>query len=154
MSIALLFILCMVSLTWLLKRTKAGYEWSKKGFKLNHLLFMNDLKLFVKRKNQIDSLGETVYLFSEDICMHFGMKKCGVLIMEREKVIGLPDVENVKDIDETGYTYLGILEIDKIKENKMKEKFTKEYLRWLRVILRSKLNGRNKIMAVNTWWFL
>ena len=24
-------------------------------------------------------------------------------------------------------------------------------MRWLRLILRSKLNGRNKIMAVNTW---
>ena len=55
------------------------------------------------------------------------------------------------DIDETGYRYLGILETDKIKEKQMKKKFTKEYLRWLRFILRSKLNGRNKIMAVNTW---
>ena len=60
----------------------------------------------------------------------------------------------MKDIDETGYTYLGILETDKIKEKEMKEKFSKEYLRRLRLILRSKLNGRNKIMAVNTWWFL
>ena len=57
----------------------------------------------------------------------------------------------MKDIDETGYTYLGILETDKIKEKEMKEKFSREYLRRLRLILRSKLNGRNKIMAVNTW---
>ena len=33
----------------------------------------------------------------------------------------------------------------------MKEKFSREYLRRLRLILRSELNGRNKIMAVNTW---
>ena len=34
----------------------------------------------------------------------------------------------------------------------MKEKFRKQYLQWfLRLILRLKLNGRNKIMAVNTW---
>ena len=57
----------------------------------------------------------------------------------------------MKDIDETGYTYLGILETDKIKDKEMKEKFSREYLRRLRLILRSKLNGRNKIMAVNTW---
>ena len=57
----------------------------------------------------------------------------------------------MKDIDKTGYTYLGILETNKIKEKEMKEKFSKEYLRQLRLILRSKLNGRNKIMAVNTW---
>ena len=57
----------------------------------------------------------------------------------------------MKDIDETGYTYLGILETDKIKEKEMKEKFSKEYLRELRLILRSKLNRGNKIMALDTW---
>ena len=38
-----------------------------------------------------------------------------------------------------------------MKEKEMKEKFSKEYLGRLKLILRSKLNGRNKIMAVNTW---
>ena len=152
----LLFVLCMVPLTWLLRRAKAGYEWAKKGFKLNHLLLIDDLKLLAKSKNQRDSLVQTVHIFSEDIGMQFGIKKCGVLIMERGKVIRtdgirLPDGQHMKDIDETGYTYLGILETDKIKEKEMKEKFSKEYLRRLRLILRSKLNGRNKIMAVNTW---
>ena len=37
-----------------------------------------------------------------------------------------------------------------MKEKEMKEKFSKEYLGRLKLILRSKLNGRNKIMAVNT----
>ena len=45
--------------------------------------------------------------------------------MERGKVIGtygirLPSGQHMKDIDETGYTYLGILETDKIKEKEMK----------------------------------
>ena len=53
----------------------------------------------------------------------------------------------MKDMDETGYTYLRILESDTIKEKKMKEKFSKEYLRQRRLTLRSKLNGRNEIMA-------
>ena len=57
----------------------------------------------------------------------------------------------MRDIDEVGYTYLGILETDKIKEKEMNEKFSKKCLRRLRLILKSKLNGRNKIMAVNTW---
>ena len=55
----------------------------------------------------------------------------------------------MKGIDETGYTYLEILETDTIKEKEMKGKFSKEYLRQLRLVLRSKLNGRNKIMTVN-----
>ena len=117
---------------------------------------MDDLKLFTKIKNQIDSLVQTVHIFSEDIGMQFGIKKCGVLIMERGKVvridgIRLPDGQDMKDIDEVDYTYLGILETDKIKDKEIKGNFSKEYLRCLRLILTSKLNGSNKIMAVNTW---
>ena len=109
---------------------------------------MDDLKLFDKSKNQIDSLVQTVHIFSEDIGMQFGIKKCGVLIMERGKVIRtdgirLPDGQHIKDIDEIGFAYLAILETDKIKEKEMKEKFSREYLRRLRLILRSKFNGRN-----------
>ena len=50
------------------------------------------------------------------------------------------DGQHMKDIHESGYTYLGILEIDKIKEKEMKEKFSREYLLWLRLILRLKLS--------------
>ena len=87
--------------------------------------------------------------------MEFGIRKCGVLIIERGKVIRtdgirLPDGKHMKYIDGTGYTHLGILETDQIKEKEMKEKFSRENMR-LRLILTSKLNGRNKIMAVNTW---
>ena len=75
---------------------------------------------------------------------------------ERGKVIRtdgirLSDVQNMEDIDEAGYTYLGILETDKIKEKEIKEKFSKEYKRGLRLMLRLKLNGRNRFIAVNTW---
>ena len=49
------------------------------------------------------------------------------------------------------YTYLGIIELDKIKESEMKERHIKEYKRRLSLILRSKLNGRNKFTAMNTW---
>ena len=75
---------------------------------------------------------------------------------ERGKVIRtdgirLSDVQNMEDIDEAGYTYLGILETDKIKEKEIKEKFSKEYLRGLRLMLRLKLNGRNRLIAVNIW---
>ena len=117
---------------------------------------MDDLQLFAKCKNQIDFLVQTVHIFSEDISMQFGIKKCGALIIERGKVIRidgvrLPDGQDMKDIDEAGYTYLEILETDKIKEKETKEKFSKECLLRFRLILRSKLNGRNKIIAVNTW---
>ena len=52
-------------------------------------------------------------------------------------------------VEKEGYTYLGIVELDKIKENEMKEKTIKEYKQRLRLVLKSKLNGKNKITATN-----
>ena len=106
LSLSPLFVLCMIPLTWLSRRTKTGHEWGNKVFKLNHFLFMDGLKLFAKSKNQIDSLVHTVHIFSEHIGMQFGIK-CGVLIMERGKNVRadatrLPDGQDMKDIDETG----------------------------------------------------
>jgi len=40
--------------------------------------------------------------------------------------------------------------LDNIKEE-MKEKTTKEYKRRMRLILKLKLNGKNKITAMNKW---
>ena len=44
-----------------------------------------------------------------------------------------------------------MIDLDKIKETKMKEKITKEYTRRQRLILKYKLNGRNKVTTINTW---
>ena len=52
--------------------------------------------------------------------------------MIRTDGIRFPDGPDMESIDEAGHTYLGILETDKIKEKAMKEKFSKEYLQWLR----------------------
>ena len=57
----------------------------------------------------------------------------------------------MKTIDDKGYKYLGILELDKIMEERMKDKFINEYYRRLTLVLKSKLNGRNKFQAINTW---
>ena len=88
--------------------------------------------------------------------MQFGIKKCGVTIMKRGKLVKTEDIrltngESIKEVDDKGYKYLGILELDKIKQKEMKELFRKEYLRRVNLVMKSKLNGRNKIMAANTW---
>lgn len=67
--------------------------------------------------------------------------------MKRQKVvrwegIKLPNSEVMKAVKNEGYTYLGIVELDKIKENKMKEK-NKEAKTSIGQEL--KLTGKNKI---------
>lgn len=88
--------------------------------------------------------------------MEFGVAKCGMLVMKRGKVVEcegivLPGSEVVKVIEVEGYRYLGILEKDDIMVVRMKEKVMGEYYRRLRLILKSKLNGRNMIMGINMW---
>ena len=122
-------------------------------YKLNHLLFMDDLKLFGKNENQIMSLVQTVYLFSEDIGMEFGLKECAAVVLKRGKAvrfdgIQLPNEKIMRGVDENGYTYLGILELDGIKEQELKNKVSSEYKRRLRLVLKSKLNGKNKLKAI------
>ena len=83
-------------------------------------------------------------------------KKCGILNMKREKVvrcerINLLNSEVMNEVEKEGYTYLGIVELDKIKENEMKEKTIKEYKRRFRLVLKSKINRKNKLTAINAW---
>ena len=47
---------------------------------------MDGLKLYGKSENEIKGLVSTVEVFSQDIGMEFDIKKCGVIIMQREKV--------------------------------------------------------------------
>ena len=97
----------------------------------------------------------TVEVHSQVIGVEFSIKKCGVIIYNREKVkstdgIELLSGEKIKDIYIYIYIYLVILEYDRVKEQEMKEKFRSEYFRRAKFILKSKLNERNKIMALNT----
>ena len=130
----LLFPICRIPLTHVLCKAKARYTLGG-GEKINHLLFMGDLKLYGKSENEIKGLVFTVEVFIQDIDMKFGIKKCGVIIMNRGKV---------KSTD-------GIVEYDRLKEQEMKDKFRNEYFRRAKLILKSKMNGRNKIMTLNTW---
>ena len=113
----LLFVMTMISLILVLRKTNIFYEVRKKGKRINHLLFMDDLKLFAKNVDQIDSLVNTVRIFSGNIKMEFGLSKCGVLIMKRGKLVEsdslcIPGGTMMRNIEEGGYNYLGILEAE------------------------------------------
>ena len=59
--------------------------------------------------------------------------------------------KTINAIDDEGYKYLGILELDKFKKRGMKDIFRTEYLRSFKLVMKSHLNGKNKIKAANTW---
>ena len=123
----LLFVLAMIPLTLVLRKAKAHYEFTN-GEKINHLFFMDDLKLFARNEKALNSLVQTVRVVSEDIGMKFGIEKCAMLVLKRGNItksdgIVLPDDTIIKAMNEgDSYKYLGIMEADQILRKEMKDK--------------------------------
>ena len=116
----------MIPVSLVLRKVTACYEWGKKEYKINHLFFMDDLKLFGKNEEQIDSLANTVIICSGNIGKEFDLRKCGILTLKRGQAvrsegIELPSGEVMREVEQEGYTYLGIVELDKIKEDELKD---------------------------------
>ena len=61
--------------------------------KLNHLLFMDELKLYGSNQNETDSLVRTGKIVIKNIGIKFGIDKCGVLAMERGQEVKCNRIE-------------------------------------------------------------
>ena len=118
---------------------------------------MDDLKLYSRSEKGLDSLVQTVRVFSEDVGMEFGLEKSAILVMEKGKIVKSVGVELLngkvmKSLQEgESHKYLGILQADKLLEEKMKLNVSKEYVRRLRKVFKSKQNGGNLVCGVNSW---
>ena len=143
----LLFVISLIPLTLVLRRMKKRSSFQKGKIKLNHLLFMDDLKLCGSNQNEIDSLVRTVEIVIKNIGMTFVIDMCGVLAMNRGKEVecnGI-ELENGEEIGQIGkgYKFLGILEKG--------DNIRKEYFKRLRATLKSKLNAKHVFQVINTW---
>ena len=108
----------------------------------------------------MDSLIQTVRIFSDDVGMVFGLGKCAVLVLKRGKMvrtegIELPDGKRMREVNLDGYKYLGVLQLDSIMNREMKEKVKSkcksQKFRRVKELLRSQLNGGNVIAGMNAW---
>ena len=71
----LLLVLALIPLAIILRKMKAGCQFSTQRSSINHLLFMDDLKLYAKDEKQLDSLINIVQIFSLGIGIEFGIEK-------------------------------------------------------------------------------
>ena len=88
--------------------------------------------------------------------MIFGLDKCVLLVLKRGKMfqiegIELPDRKRMREVNYDGYKYLGVLQLDSIVNREIKEKVKIEYIRRIKKLLRSQLNGGNIIAGMNSW---
>ena len=122
----LLFCLLLIPLTNELNNTINGYEIYEKA--INHLFYIDDLKLYAKNDKELEGLLSTVKQFSDDIGMEFGLDKCAKASFVKGKLnrttaaeLDIDTAIRELDQDET-YKYLGIDEGNGIQHSNMKEK--------------------------------
>ena len=87
----LMFVMAMIPMTCVLRKTKPAHILKNKS-KLNHLLYMDDLKLYAKSQSEIESLIHTVRIFSDDIGKAFGLDICATIKMKRRKLVEMERV--------------------------------------------------------------
>ena len=86
-----MFVLALIPLSLILRKAKDEFSESKE--KINHLLFMDDLKLYSRSEKGLDSLIQTVRVFTEDVGMEFSIEKSATLVMEKGKIVKLVGIE-------------------------------------------------------------
>ena len=136
-----------------------GYNIHKRNdkdkFIVNHLFYMDDLKLYNSRQEDLKRQIRTVHRFSNDIGMEFGLDKCAKISIIKGKHQPTDDIEidhnkHIKELDrDEQYKYLGIIETIGLNHKEMRQRLTKEYYYRLKKILRINLNPKNKITAIN-----
>ena len=64
---ALLFLITMKRHNHILRKCTAGYKLSRSQEKINHMMFMDDVKLFAKNEKELENLTYAVRIYSLDI---------------------------------------------------------------------------------------
>ena len=80
-----MFVLALILLSLILIKTKATYEFSGRKVKIDHLLFMDDLKTYSRNEKELDLLVQTINIFSKDIGMEFCLEKFLRSILDGQK---------------------------------------------------------------------
>ena len=120
--------------------------------KINNLLYIDDLKVYARNKEEMERCRALIEMFSKDIQMEFGLSKCAVIHIEKGQIIDSPCVNDIPLLTpDESYKYLGILQADTIKHKEVKEKTKREYFKRVREILKSELNAKFTANAITTY---
>ena len=104
----------------------------------------------------MDSLIQTVRIFSDDVGMVFGSEHCAVSVLRKGKMvqtegIELPDGKHMREVNLDGYKHLRVSQLDSIMNREIKEKVKSKYIRRVKKLLRLQLNGGNVITGMIAW---
>ena len=151
------FCLALRPLTRMLTNQQKGFVFPHSKREISHLWYMDDLKLYSRKKEDLNTLLDVVGQFSTDISMNFGLGKCKISAMEKGKWIQHEgyDTETQGKVEsmteDERYKYLGYQQSTGIDHKEAKKTTTEAYLKRIRSILKAKLSGINTAKAVNTY---
>ena len=80
----LLFVIAMMPLNHIIRKC-TGYKLNKSQKKINLLMFISDKKIFAKNEKKLETLIQTVRIYSQDIGMEYFLEKCAMLIKKSVK---------------------------------------------------------------------
>ena len=95
-------------------------------------MYIDDIRLFTKNENELETLIQALRIHGQDIWMEFGIEKCAMLIIRSRKWykkegMEQPNQEKIRMFGEKAtYKYLGILEANTIEQEDMKGKKLKK----------------------------
>ena len=82
----LVSVLALIPLILILRKTKAAYEFSGSKEKINHLLFIDDLKLHSRKEKGLSSIIQKIRVIKEDVEIEFSIEKWAILGLEKGKI--------------------------------------------------------------------
>lgn len=99
------------------------------------LLFMDNLKLYSRSENILDSLNQIICAFDKNIGLEFEIEKCNILVIKKDKTLNTVGIVltyvKVTDSSQEGksYKHHETLEANKFLVAEMKFNVSKEYFR-------------------------
>ena len=74
----------MMPLNNILRKCSSGYKLSRSQ-KINHLMYIDNIRLFAKNEKELETLIHAVRIYSQDNGMEFGIGKFAMLLMKSDK---------------------------------------------------------------------
>ena len=72
-------------LHYAIRKCTGGYKFTKSPEKINQRISMDDIKLFAKNEKELETLNQTIGIYSQDRGIEFNTEKCALLIIKSRK---------------------------------------------------------------------
>ncbi|XP_067139882.1 uncharacterized protein [Centruroides vittatus] len=117
---------------------------------------MDDIKLYASTQKQLHQLLQITHSYTKDIQMEFGLDKCKTLHIEKgilkKEDFALGNGDIIESMEEGEfYKYLGFQQAKLTEHAQIKQRLIKEYQSRLNAILRTQLNAKHTVKAINTY---